>query len=53
MLFFLDLLKLVVFDDSLERHPKSSSEDGLQLHPLTGLSEALGTGLSGMPRLNQ
>ena len=49
MLFFLDHPRLVVFNDSLERHPRSSSKDGLQLHPLTGLSEALGTGLSDMP----
>ena len=53
MLFFLDLLKLVVFDDNPERHPRSSFEGSLQLHLSSGLSEALGTGLSGMPRLNQ
>ena len=39
MLFFLNHLRLVVFDDSLERYLKSSFEDDLQLHPLTGLSE--------------
>ena len=49
MQFFLNHPGLVVFDDSLERHPRSSSEDDLQLHPLIGLSEALGTGLLGMP----
>ena len=40
MLFFLDHPWLVEFDDSLEKHPRNSSEDGLQLHPLTGLSRA-------------
>ena len=40
MPFFLDHLKLVVFDDSLERHLRSSSDNGLQLHPLSSLSEA-------------
>ena len=49
MPFFLDHPGLVVFDDNLEMHPRSSFEDGLQLHPPTGLSEALGTGLLGMP----
>ena len=52
MLFFLDHPGLVVFNDSLERHPRSSSEDGLQLHPLIGLSEAWGTGFSDMPCLS-
>ena len=52
MLFFLDHSGLVVFDDSLERHLRSSSKDGLQLRPLTGLSEAGGTGLSDMPCLS-
>ena len=41
MPFFLDHSGLVVFNDSLERHPRSSFEDGLHLHPLTGLSKAL------------
>ena len=49
MPFFLNHPGLVVFDDSLERHPRSSFEDGLQLHPLIGLSEAFETGLLGMP----
>ena len=39
MMFFLDHSGLVVFNDSLERHLGSSSEDSLQLRPLTGLSE--------------
>ena len=39
MLFFLNHSRLVVFDDSLERHLKSSSKDGLQLRPLTSQSE--------------
>ena len=49
MLFFLDHPGLVVFDDSLKRHPRSSSEDSLQLHPLIGLSKALGTGFVDTP----
>ena len=49
MPFFLDHPGLVVFNDSLERHPRSSFEDGLHLHPLTGLSKALETGLLGTP----
>ena len=49
MLFFLDHPGLVVFDDSLERHPRNSSEDGLQLCPLTSLFEALGTSLLDTP----
>ena len=52
MLFSLDHSRLVVFDDSLKRHLRSSSEDGLQLHPLTSLSEAWGMGLSGAPCLS-
>ena len=52
MLFFLNHPRLVVFDDSLKRHPKSSSEDGLQLHPLTSLSMAWGTGLLDTPCLS-
>ena len=52
MLFFLDHSRLEVFDDSLERHLRSSSEDGLQLRPLTGLSKAWGTGLSDTPCLS-
>ena len=36
MLFFVFYHSgLVVFDDSLERHLRSSSKDGLQLRPLT------------------
>ena len=49
MPFFLDHLGLVVFDDNPERYPRSLFEDGLQLHLLTGLSEALGMGLLGTP----
>jgi len=52
MLFFLDHPRLVVFDDSLEKHLGRSSKDGLQLHPLTGLSEAWGMGLLDMPCLS-
>ena len=52
MLFFLDYSGLVVFDDSIERHLRSSSEDGLQLRPLTGLFEAWGTGLLDTPCLS-
>ena len=52
MLFLLDHSGLEVFDDSLKRHLRSSSEDGLQLHPLTSLSEAWGTGLSDTPCLS-
>ena len=52
MLFLLDHSGLGVFDDSLKRHLRSSSEDGLQLHPLTSLSEAWGTGLSDTPCLS-
>ena len=44
----LDSPRLVVFDDSLERHLSSSSEDGLLLHPPARLSKAWGTGLLGM-----
>ena len=32
--------KPMVFDGTLERHPRSSFEDGLPLHPLTDLSGA-------------
>ena len=39
---------LVVFDDSLERRPRNSSEDGLLLHPPASLFEAWGTGLLDM-----
>ena len=49
MLFFLDHSGLVVFDDGLQRHLRSSSEDGLQLRLLTSLSEAWGIGLSDTP----
>jgi len=42
----------MVFDDTLEKHPKSSSEDGLQLHPLIDLSEAWGKGPLGKLYLN-
>ena len=49
MPFFLDHPGLVVFDDSPERHPRSSFEDDLQLHPLTGLFKALQMGLLGTP----
>ena len=52
MLFFIDHPRRVVFDDSLERHLKSSSEYGLQLHPLTSLSEAWETGLLDTPCLS-
>ena len=52
MLFFLNHLRLVVFDDSLERYLKSSFEDDLQLRPLTGLFEAQGMGLSDTPCLS-
>ena len=45
----LDHPGLEVFDSSPERQPRSSFEDGLQLHPLTSLSEALGMGLLGTP----
>ena len=34
--------ELMVFDGTLERHPKSLSKDDQPLHPLTGLSEVLG-----------
>ena len=34
--------RLKVSDDTFERHPKSSSEDDLQWHPLASLSEAWG-----------
>ena len=37
-----DRPKLTVFDDSLERRPKSSFEDGLQLRLLIDLFEAGG-----------
>ena len=49
---FLDRLELTVFDDSPERRPKSSSEDGLQLCPPIDLSEAGGRGLLGKLYLN-
>ena len=52
MLLSLDHSRLVVFDDSLERHLRSSFEDGLQLRLLTGLSEAWGMGLLGTPCLS-
>ena len=52
MLFSLDHSGLVVFDDSLERHLRSSFKDGLQLRLLTSLSEAWGMGLSGAPCLS-
>ena len=41
-MFSLDHLKLKVFDGTLGRHPKSSSEDGLQWHPPTDLFKAWG-----------
>ena len=49
MPFFLNNPRLVVFNDSFERHPKSSFDDGLQLHPLIDLLEALGTSLLDTP----
>ena len=52
MLFTLDHSGLVVFEDSLERHLRSSSEGGLQLRLLTGLSEAWEMDLLGMPCLS-
>ena len=52
MLFSLDRSGLMVFDDSLERHLRSLFEDGLQLRPLTSLSEAWGIGLLGIPCLS-
>ena len=52
MLFFLDHPGLVVFDDCLKMHLRSSSEGGLQLHPLTDLSEAWETGFLDTPCLS-
>ena len=52
MLFSLDYSGLVVYDDSLERHLRNSSDDGLLLRLLTSLSEAWGMGLSGTPCLS-
>ena len=37
-MYSLDHLKLVVFGDAPRRHPKSSSENGLQLRPLADQS---------------
>ena len=42
---FLDHPKPKVSSDTLERHPESSSEDGLQWHPPIDLSEAYGKDL--------
>ena len=39
-MFSSDHPKLMVFDGTLKRQSRSSSEDGLQLHPLNDLSEA-------------
>ena len=48
MPFFLDHPELVVFDDSLERHLRSLSEDGPLLHPPASLSKAWGMGFLDM-----
>ena len=47
--FFLDLPRLKVSGGSLERRPKSSSEDDLQWHPPFGLFKAWGMDLLGRP----
>ena len=43
---------LAVFDGTLERHPKSSSDDGLRLRQPAGLYEAWGMDLSEKSYLN-
>ena len=50
--FFPDLLELTVSDDIPKMHPKSSSEDGLQLCPLIDLSKVGGKGPLGKLYLN-
>ena len=42
----------MISNDNPERHPKSLSEDSLQLHPLIDLFEAGGKGLLGKIYLN-
>ena len=48
MLSFPDHPEPVVFSGIPRRHPKSSSKDGLLLHPLSSLSKAWGKDLLDM-----
>ena len=42
----------MVSNDNPERHPKNSSDDGLQLYPLIDLSKVGGNGILGKLYLN-